>query len=61
MISGFVVYRGQGNIDLTNIAIITNFSLNPVGDENFTSFKNVKYGPQKNVSKHLNEQKSSYN
>ena len=64
MISGFVVYRCQGNIDFTKVTIITNFSLNPVngkilrrfdeGKSTKNPFKNLRYGPQKTVSKHLN-------
>ena len=34
MISGFVVYCCHGNIDFSKIAIIINFSLNPVSGEN---------------------------
>ena len=55
MISGFVVYRCHGNINFSKIAIITNFSLDPVSGENFTTREsllkrrlNLRYGPQKN-------------
>ena len=35
MISGFVVYRCHGNMDFSKIAIMTKFSLNPIGGKNF--------------------------
>ena len=37
MISRFVVFRCDDNIDFCKITIIRNFSLNPVSDKNFKS------------------------
>ena len=42
MISGFVVYRCYDNVDFSKIAVITNFILNPVTSENFTSIRRRK-------------------
>ena len=64
MILGFVVYRCHGNIDFSKLSIIpilvyaqqvVKISRRSDGGKSTKmSFKNVRYGSQKTVSKHLN-------